>query len=281
MIVVTGAKGQLGSDICKILKKEERDFLPIDIDELDLTDKDAVKSFFKTHKNIDCVVHCAAYTAVDKAEDEAQKCFDINAYASEILAYYCEKIEAKMLYVSTDYVFGSNGENALETDDEAEPLNAYGKSKFVGEVAVKHFCTKHFIVRTSWVFGEKNTNFIATMLRLSENHESLNVVCDQIGSPTYSKHLAALICELIKTEKYGTYHATNEGYCSWSELAEEAFKIAGKSTKVIPVSTEEYGSKTARPLNSRLSKKSLDEASFERLPHWKDAVKEYLGNIGY
>ena len=279
MIIVTGAKGQLGSDVCEILKKEGREFLPIDIDDIDLTDKDAVKAFFKARKNIDAVIHCAAYTAVDKAEQEAQKCFDVNAYASELLAYFCEKIEAKMVYISTDYVFGSNSDEALETDDEMDPLNVYGKSKFVGEVSVKHFCKRHFIIRTSWVFGEKNTNFIATMLKLSENHESVNVVCDQVGSPTYSKHLASLICEIVKTEKYGTYHATNEGYCSWSELAEECFKIANKNVKVIPVSTEQYASKTVRPLNSRLSKKSLDEAGFERLPNWRDAVKEYLNNI--
>lgn len=279
MILVTGAKGQLGSDVCEILKNEGTDFLGIDIDDLDITDRKAVKAFFKAHDKIESVIHCAAYTAVDKAEDEAQKCFDINAYGTENLAYYCRKYDKKILYVSTDYVFGNNGDEPLEVDDEKEPLNVYGKSKYAGEILVKNHCKKSFIVRTSWVFGEKNTNFIATMLRLSETHDKLTVVCDQIGSPTYAKHLASLLCQMIKTEKYGTYHATNEGYCSWKELAEETFRLTGRKVDVVPVTTAEYKSKAVRPFNSRLSKKSLDDAGFERLPDWHSAVRDYLENI--
>ena len=278
MIVVTGAKGQLGSDVCSILKKQGREYLGIDADELDITDRKAVDSFFEANQSIDSVIHCAAYTAVDKAESDSEKCFLVNEAGTENIARCCGNA-IKLIYISTDYVFGSDSDDFLETDSEKKPLNVYGESNLAGEEAVKRLCKKHFIVRTSWVYGEKNTNFIATMLRLSKTHDEVKVVCDQIGSPTYSKHLASLLCDMIATEKFGIYHATNEGICSWNELAEEAFRIAGKSTKVIPVTTEEYNAPAKRPHNSRLSKKSLDESGFERLPDWHDAVKEYSGNI--
>lgn len=278
MVLVTGAAGQLGGDVCNVLKRNGKAFIPTDADTLDITDETAVRAFFELN-NISAVIHCAAYTAVDKAEDEREKCFLVNETGSRNLALCAGEKDAKMLYVSTDYVFSGNGQSPFETDDPKGPLNVYGESKLQGEKAVLENCKKAFIVRTSWVFGEKNTNFIATMLRLSKTHGELNVVNDQVGSPTYSKHLANLLCKMIETEKFGVYHATNEGFCSWAQLARETFLIAKKSTKVNPVKSEEYKTRAKRPLNSRLSKASLDLAGFVRLPPWEEAVREYLSNI--
>ena len=275
MILVTGAAGQLGGDVCNLLKKRKKAFVPTDVETLDITNEKAVKAFFETHA-IDCVIHCAAYTAVDKAEDEKERCFLINGTGTKKLAVCAEKAGAKMLYVSTDYVFNGEGSSPFGVSDPKGPLNTYGESKLKGEQAVLENCKKAFVVRTSWVFGEKNTNFIATMLRLSETHDEVSVVCDQIGSPTYSKHLARLLCDMIETEKFGVFHATNEGFCSWAELAKETFSLSKKSTRVLPVLSKDYKTKAKRPLNSRLSKASLDEAGFERLPEWKAAVGEYL-----
>ncbi len=277
MYIVSGAKGQLGSDVCGILKKRNIEFKGIDTNTLDITDKNAVEEFFR-NTDVGCFIHCAAYTAVDKAESEKDLCMAVNLEGTRNIAVQCEKYGAKMLYVSTDYVFGGEGTEPFETDGEKAPLSVYGESKYLGEIAVKDFCQKHFIVRTSWVFGEKNTNFIATMLRLSESRDEVNVVSDQTGSPTYSKHLAKLLCDIAATEKYGTYHGTNEGFCTWSELAQKVFELEGKSTKVNPIPTEEYPTPAKRPKNSRLSKKSLDEGGFNRLPHWEDAVREYLSD---
>lgn len=278
MYIVSGAKGQLGFDVCNILEKRNIPHMGIDVDTLDITDENAIKSFFEKN-NVACFIHCAAFTAVDKAETEKELCFRVNAEGTKNIARQCAKAGAKMLFVSTDYVFGGKGEIPFETEDEKAPLNVYGESKLLGEKAVKELCKKFFIVRTSWVFGEKNTNFIATMLRLCESHSELKVVCDQIGSPTYSKHLARLICDIAQSEEYGTYHGTNEGFCSWYELAKKAFEIRKKNVTVLPVTTDQYPTAAKRPLNSRLSKNSLDKKGFERLPHWEDAVKEYLGNL--
>lgn len=278
MILVTGAGGQLGGDVFRLLEAEKKAFIPTDADTLDITDENAVKAFFEAN-SIDAVIHCAAYTAVDKAEDEREKCFLVNKTGTKNLARCAQSQGAKMLYVSTDYVFGGNGDSPFNVNDPKGPLNSYGESKLEGEQAVLESCKRFFIVRTSWVFGEKNTNFIATMLRLSQTHNKVSVVCDQIGSPTYSKHLANLLCKMIETEKFGVYHATNEGFCSWAQLARETFLIAKKSTKVNPVKSEEYKTRAKRPLNSRLSKASLDLAGFERLPSWEAAVREYLSNI--
>lgn len=278
MILVTGAKGQLGYDVSTELEKRNIPHIPTDADTLDITDKKAVEDFFKNH-NISAVIHCAAYTAVDKAEGESELCFRVNADGTENLAKAASGNGGKMLYVSTDYVFPGDGEKAFETDDKKGPLNIYGKSKLMGEEAVKKHLSKYFIVRTSWVFGEKNTNFIHTMLRLSETRDTVSVVCDQIGSPTYAKHLAKLLSDIVVTDKYGEYHAHNQGFCSWNELAEETFRLADRTVKVIPVTSEEYKTAAKRPKNSRLSLSSLENAGFGLLPHWKDAVKEYLGNI--
>lgn len=278
MILVTGANGQLGGDVCNYLEGSGVPFIGTDIDTLDITDIKNTESFFDFH-NVDCIIHCAAYTAVDKAEDEKEKCFLVNKTGTRNLAICAKRANAKMLYISTDYVFDGKGEKPFEVNDPKGPLNIYGESKLKGEEAIKESCKRFFIVRTSWVFGEKNRNFIATMLRLSETHSEVSVVCDQIGSPTYSKHLAKTVCAIAQSEKYGIYHATNEGFCSWAELAAFAFETADKTTTVKPVQSSEYKTKAARPCNSRLSKNSLDEGGFERLPDWKDAVREYLGNI--
>ena len=278
MYIVSGAKGQLGSDVCDVLTALNLPHKGIDVDELDITDEKAVAEFFLKN-TVSCFIHCAAYTAVDKAESEKEICFAVNHKGTENIAKQCKKYNAKMLYISTDYVFGGMGETPFEIDDPKAPLNVYGESKLLGELSVKEHCDKYFIVRTSWVFGERNTNFIATMLRLSQTRSEVSVVSDQVGSPTYSKHLAKLVCDIAQSEKYGTYHGTNEGYCSWNELAQEAFSIKAIATKVNPVTTEDYPTAAKRPLNSKLSKNNLDENGFSRLPHWKQAVKEYLSNI--
>lgn len=277
MILVTGANGQLGSDVCAELERTGTPHLGIDLEQLDLTDGAAVQRFFSAHAAIDAVIHCAAYTSVDRAEDDAERCERVNVSATRHLTEACGN-RIKLLYVSSDYVFGSNEPVWLETDFPKHPQGVYAKTKLAGEEAVLTGCKKYFIVRTSWVFGEKNTNFIATMLRLAETHETLRVVCDQIGAPTYAKHLAALLCEMIQTDRFGIYHATNEGLCSWAELARFVFEQAKKTVTVIPVTTKEYGASAPRPLNSRLSKRSLDANGFSRLPRWEDAVKEYLAN---
>ena len=278
MIIVTGAKGQLGGDVCEALTQKGISNIGIDIDDVDITDFPALERFFEKNQ-ADAVIHCAAYTAVDKAEEEKEKCFLINAKGTENIAKCCKKFSMKLLYVSTDYVFSGKGETAFAVDDEKGPLNVYGESKLLGEKAVTENTDRYFIVRTSWVFGEKNTNFIHTMLKLSETRDTVRVVCDQIGSPTYSRHLAYLLSRMVGTEKYGVYHATNEGFCSWHELASFSLQYAGKSTNILPVFSKDYPSKAVRPLNSRLSKKSLDKAGFSRLPTWQDAVKEYLDKI--
>ena len=277
MILVTGANGQVGADVCARLQEQNRPFLGVDIDTLDLTDEDAVNAFFDAHGEITSVIHCAAYTAVDKAEDDYERCFAVNAYGTKHLAKRCGS-DIELLYISSDYIFGDDGFDELETDDEPKPRGIYAKSKCMGEAAVRTLCKKHYVVRTSWVFGEQDRNFIATILRLADTHDTLRVVFDQFGAPTYSRHLASLLCEIIESGKYGVYHATNEGECSWFELAQFALSLAGKQVTVIPVTTESYGAKAPRPKNSRLSKRSLDEAGFSRLPTWQDAVKAYLSH---
>lgn len=278
MIIVTGAKGQLGGDVCRELEKRALPFIGIDKDELDITDRGSVKDFFKNN-TCDALIHCAAYVAVDKAEDEKDICFAINETGTQNLADECKHYGTKMLYVSTDYVFGGEGNSPFSTDSPKAPLGAYGLSKSKGEDAVKNTLDKYFIVRTSWVFGEKNTNFIATMLRLSETRTELSVVSDQIGSPTYAKDLAVLICDMIITDRYGIYHGTNEGFCSWYDLAVKTFEASKKKITVNPVTSEEYPTKAVRPLNSRLSKECLTQNGFNRLPEWEDAVERYIKNI--
>ncbi|AGF59172.1 dTDP-4-dehydrorhamnose reductase [Clostridium saccharoperbutylacetonicum] len=275
MILVTGVNGQLGFDIVKELNRRNIECIGIDRAELDITDANAVRQHILKLKP-ECVIHCAAYTAVDRAEDEEEACTKVNVYGTENIAKACKEIDAKMIYISTDYVFDGKGDTSFEVDGKIEPHSVYGKTKYEGELKVKEVLDKYFIVRISWVFGVNGNNFIKTMLRLGKEKESLNVVCDQIGSPTYTFDLAPLLCDMAISEKYGVYHATNEGFCSWAEFAAEIMKKADLGCKINPIPTSEYPAKAERPLNSRLSKKSLLDNGFNLLPDWKNALERYL-----
>ena len=275
MVLITGILGQLGYDLSKELTKRGVEFIAPSLEELELTTEDGAKNFI-LEKKPDTVVHCAAYTAVDKAESEAELAITVNGMGTRWVAEACREIGAKMIYISTDYVFRGDGHTPYEIHDEKKPVNVYGRSKLLGEDAVSTILKKYFIVRTSWVFGINGNNFIKAMLRLAETHKKLNVVNDQIGSPTYTVDLAKLLADMVETEKFGIYHATNEGFCSWAEFAREIFTEAGVDVEVDGIPTIEYPTPARRPFNSRLSKKSLDEAGFERLPTWQDALKRYL-----
>ena len=274
-VLVTGVKGQLGFDVCKELDKRNIENRGIDREDCDITDEQAVLSYIKNYAP-DVVVHCAAYTAVDRAEDEKEICYNVNVKGTEYIARACKEIDAKMVYISTDYVFEGTGDKAYEVQDNTAPDNTYGITKYQGEEAVRKILSKYFIIRISWVFGINGNNFINTMMKLGESRSELNVVADQIGSPTYTYDTAPLICDMIATEKYGIYHATNEGYCSWADLAEYIFSVTGQKVLVHHIKSEEYPTKASRPKNSRLSKASLDNAGFKRLPDWQDAVKRYI-----
>ena len=281
-IVVTGVKGQLGYDCVRELKERGyKDVIGIDKDELDITDEKAVREYFQKVRP-DVIMHNAAWTAVDKAEECIDIVKKVNVDGVSYIARAAEEIGAKLVYISTDYVFPGSGERFYEVDDPTGPISVYGRSKLDGEIAARQ-CKKTFIVRISWVFGINGNNFVKTMLALGDTHKELTVVSDQIGSPTYTYDLSKLLCDMIETEKYGTYHATNEGVCSWAEFAQEIFNVAGKDVIVHPITTEEYFKnkpiQAKRPLNSRLSKKSLDEAGFDRLPTWQDALKRYIKEL--
>lgn len=276
-IIVTGSNGQLGTDVMAELAAKGHDVIGADLPETDITNEAQVESLI-AESNADAVIHCAAYTNVDLAESEREICKKINVDGTLNIAKACQNSGIKMLYISTDYVFSGDGEVAFETDSPKAPCNFYGESKLGGENAVTENCEKYFIVRISWVFGENGKNFVKTMLRLSKERESLTVVCDQVGSPTYTKDLSKLLCNMIETEKYGVYHATNEGYCSWAEFASKIMELSGAETKIIPIPSSEYKSAAVRPSNSRLSKKSLDENGFEHLPRWENALGRYLLN---
>lgn len=279
-ILVTGARGQLGSDLVKELEKRGIEALAYDVEEMDIRDLSACRNAMgREHekKPIEGVIHCAAYTAVDKAEDEIGNVKQINAEGTENIAKVCADLGIKMMYISTDYVFDGEGERAWKPDDERNPLNVYGQSKYEGELAVEKHLEKYFIVRISWVFGLRGNNFIKTMLRLGREKKELKVVDDQIGSPTYTPDLSVLLADMILSDKYGRYHATNEGLCSWYEFAKEIFLQAKlKEVKVIPVSSEEFPVKAKRPHNSRMDKSKLEENGFRRLPVWQDALRRYL-----
>lgn len=294
-VFVTGVGGQLGFDVMNELAKHGHEAIGSDIVpkeklasafdyvQLDITDKAAVE---KTIHEIspDAVVHCAAWTAVDAAEDEANKAnvYAINVDGTKYIAEACKKLDCKMVYISTDYIFNGEGTEPWQADcKEYAPLNVYGDSKLKGEVAVSETLEKYFIVRIAWVFGKNGNNFIKTMLNIGKKFDTLRVVNDQVGTPTYTFDLARLLVDMVETEKYGYYHATNEGgYISWYDFAGEIFKQAGYDTKVVPVTTAEYGlSKAKRPFNSRLDKSKLLENGFEPLPTWQDALKRYLREI--
>ena len=274
-ILVTGASGQLGYDLVIELNKRGHEVIGVGSKELDITDADAVMRKLKELKP-ETVMHCAAYTAVDNAEDDKERCDAVNHVGTENVARACAEIGAKLLYLSTDYVFAGDGDKPWKPEDTAHPLNTYGLTKYLGEEAVRKFVEAHFIVRISWVFGINGKNFVKTMLRLGAEREQLTVVCDQIGSPTYTPDLSRLLADMIVTDKYGTYHATNEGICSWYEFACAIMEKAGLKAKVLPVKSAEYPAKAKRPSNSRMSKDKLTENGFERLPHWEDALDRYL-----
>lgn len=278
-VLVTGASGQLGFDCVKELERRHIAVRGVNSKDFPLTDFAVMQQYLLDYKP-DAVIHCAAYTAVDKAEEEAAACEAVNVIGTRNLAKLCHEIDAKLLYISTDYVFAGDGDKFYEPQDEKKPQNVYGLSKLKGEQAVAAELEKYFIVRISWVFGINGKNFIRTMLNLSKTHTELNVVNDQIGSPTYTSDLAVLLADIIQSDKYGIYHATNEGTCSWADFAREIFKQDRKAVKVNDVPATAYPTKAKRPYNSRLSKACLDKAGFKRLPAWQDAVKRYLQELG-
>ena len=275
MIIVTGITGQLGFDVVKELKRRGLDAIGTTRKEISLTTEDGAKNFI-LDKKPETVIHCAAYTAVDKAESEAELALTVNGMATRWIAEACREVGAKMIYISTDYVFGGDGRTPYEVHDEKKPVNVYGRSKLLGEDAVSMVLARHFIVRVSWVFGVNGKNFVKTMLKLGETKKTLRVVNDQIGSPTYTPDLAKLLADMALTDKFGIYHASNEGFCSWADFAREIFSQAGLDVEVEDIPTIDYPTPARRPFNSRLSKKSLDEAGFNRLPDWQDAVKRFL-----
>lgn len=277
-VLVTGVKGQLGHDIVKECKKNGIMAKGVDIDEMDITNFNQVESVIN-EDNYDIIIHCAAWTAVDKAEEEKEMCHKVNVDGTINIANVCKKLNIPIMYFSTDYVFNGEGSHYWKEYEKRNPLNYYGITKQESEEFVEKL-DKYFIIRTSWVFGVNGNNFIKTMLRLGKENGEVRVVNDQIGSPTYTSDLAKLIVEMIQTDKYGIYHATNEGVCSWYEFSCEIFKQAGINTKVIPVSSDEFPSKAKRPHNSRMSKDELDRNGFKRLPSWQDALKRYLHEIG-
>ena len=299
-VFVTGVNGQLGHDVMNELNKRGYEGLGSDIAEkysgvadgsavttmpyvsLDTTDEKKVKKVIEEYKP-DAVVHCAAWTAVDMAEDDdkVEKVRAINADGTKYIAEACKEIDSKMVYISTDYVFNGQGERPWQPDDKNyEPLNVYGQTKLEGELNVSGILDKYFIVRIAWVFGLNGKNFIKTMVNVGKSHDEVRVVNDQIGTPTYTLDLSVLLVDMIETDKYGYYHATNDDngeYISWYDFTKEIYRQAGMNTKVIPVSTEEYGlSKAKRPFNSRLDKSKLIENGFKPLPSWKDALGRYL-----
>lgn len=274
-IFVTGVRGQLGHDVVEELTRRGIPAIGVDIEEMDVTDGECVERVIREAAP-DAVIHCAAYTAVDAAEENEELCRRVNAEGPWNIAAVCKKLDIKMLYISTDYVFSGEGERPWEPEDERRPQSVYGQTKYEGELAVQELLDKYFIVRIAWVFGINGKNFVKTMLKLSENHDTIRVVNDQFGSPTYTYDLARLLVDMVLTEKYGVYHATNEGICSWYDFACAIFKEAGVSVNVVPVSTAEYGAKAKRPANSRMNKDKLTQMGFEKLPLWQDALKRYV-----
>lgn len=278
-VLVTGVTGQLGYDVARELEKRHIEYKGTGSREMDISDAEAVKRVITAY-HPDAIIHCAAYTAVDKAEDDYDRAMDVNAKGTLAIAKAAKEIDAKMLYISTDYVFNGQGTEPFTVDAVTAPLNVYGLTKLFGEEAVQMELSKYFIVRISWVFGKNGNNFIKTMLRLGQTQEELTVVSDQWGSPTYTADLAPLLCDMISTDAYGIYHATNEGITNWAEFAAYIMEQAHLSCKVRPIPSSDYPTRAVRPLNSRLDKSSLDKAGFSKLPDWKDALKRYLEELG-
>lgn len=274
-ILVTGYTGQLGYDVVQHGKENGLNMIGIGSKDLDITDKEKVLEYVK-ESDPDAIIHCAAYTAVDKAEDDKEKCWLVNVEGTKNLTQAAKDIDAKFMYISTDYVFNGEGDIPFKEMDEPNPMGYYGLTKYEGEKVVQQLLDKWFIVRISWVFGINGHNFVKTMLRIAETRNEVNVVSDQIGSPTYTFDLARLLIDMIQTDKYGIYHASNDGFCSWSEFAEEIFKQANVDMRVNAITTEEYPTRAVRPKNSRMEKQKLIDNGFTPLPTWQDATKRYI-----
>jgi len=277
-VLVTGAAGQLGSDVAKKLRQIGMETIGADLKEFDILDGKATRNFVNDCKP-DMVVHCAAYTKVDQAEAEADLCQRINAGGTENIALACRECGSGLCYLSTDYVFDGTAERPYETGDVPNPISVYGKSKYRGEQLAASLVPNHYILRTSWVFGENGNNFVKTMLNLGRHHQNLRVVSDQIGSPTYTVDLADLIASLIRTEKFGIYHGTNSGYCSWADFAAEIFRQMNWDVTVARIPSSAYPTKAERPKNSRLSKQCLINSGLSLLPDWQDGLARFLKEI--
>lgn len=274
-ILVTGSTGQLGFDVMKEGRSRGLEMIGVGSKDVNITDEKSVRRLV-THLKPDAIIHCAAYTAVDQAEDDRKNCWDVNVKGTNYLIQSAKEVQAKFMYISSDYVFNGTGDIPFEETDEPNPAGYYGLTKYEGEKLVQFYLSEWFIVRISWVFGKNGNNFVKTMLKLSENHTKLNVVGDQIGSPTYTVDVARLLIDMIQTNQYGIYHATNEGYCSWADFAKEIFRLTGKSVLVNAINSEEYPTKAIRPKNSRVSKQKLLMQGFKPLSSWQDALKQFL-----
>lgn len=277
-VLVTGYGGQLGWDTVRLLEKRGVECRGVDMQDFNLTDGEAVKSYVQEYRP-DAIVHCAAYTNVDKAESEPELCAKVNGMGTMNMVRAALSVGARMVFISTDYVFPGTGETPWKVDDAYGPQNVYGMSKVQGEDAVRSLMTRYFILRTSWVFGKNGRNFVRTMLRLGKEKEEIRVVSDQIGSPTYTQDLARVICDLLPTEKYGIYHVRNEGFMSWYDFAKMIMEKAGLPCRVLPVASSEYPTPAKRPLNSRLDGSALSGAGIEPMPSVENALDRYLDEI--
>ncbi|MCK2002958.1 dTDP-4-dehydrorhamnose reductase [[Brevibacterium] frigoritolerans] len=277
-VLVTGYSGQLGFDVVKEGYNRGLEMYGTSSCDLDITDKECVSQYV-TELKPEAIIHCAAYTAVDKAEDDKERCYDVNVNGTRFLAEAAKEIGAKFVYISTDYVLDGQGDKPFKETDPPNPIGYYGLTKLEGEKIVQSLLGNYFIVRISWVFGANGNNFIKTMLRLSESRDELNVVGDQFGSPTYTYDLSCLLLDMIQTNRFGIYHASNDGFCSWAEFAREIFKYANKRVKVNSITTEEYPTRAVRPKNSRMSKQKLTDNGFETLPKWEDALDRYITEL--
>ena len=274
-VLVTGVKGQLGYDVVKDLKKRGHEPIGVDREEMDLMNNDAIREFIMNTRP-EAIIHCAAYTAVDKAEEEVEVCYQVNAEATKVIAECAKELDITLIYISTDYVFDGTKEGDYVETDLPNPINVYGASKLLGEQYVQQLLEKYYIVRISWVFGENGNNFIKTMHRLGSERDELNIIHDQVGSPTYTADLAPLLVDMMETNKYGIYHATNEGTCSWFEFANEIFKQSDIEVKTNPIITDQYPTAAKRPMNSCMSKAKLKASGFNLLPTWQEALVSYI-----
>jgi len=277
-ILVTGYTGQLGYDVFREGNKRGFEMVGLGSKDLDITQEHVVNQSVEEIQP-DAIIHCAAYTAVDKAEDDKENCWNVNVNGTRYLAEAAIKVHAKFMYISTDYVFDGEGDTPFDENDEPNPVGYYGLTKYEGEKLTQSLLSEWFIVRISWVFGINGNNFVKTMLRLSETHDELNVVGDQVGSPTYTFDLSRLLIDMVQTNKYGIYHATNEGFCSWADFATEIFKQVGKSMKVNHIKTEDYHTRAVRPNNSRLSKQKLVDNGLIALQSWQKSLNHYLKEL--